>query len=91
MIRIGPAGWKYKDWEGVVYPKPRPKGFDELEYISRYFNTVEANLLAAPEPSRGWLIVAGLATLLCCRKPGARRSISSSNSAQGELSIPKES
>ncbi len=23
MIRIGPAGWSYKDWEGIVYP-PNP-------------------------------------------------------------------
>ncbi|HEX4772430.1 MAG TPA: hypothetical protein VH351_16465 [Bryobacteraceae bacterium] len=22
MIRIGPAGWGYKDWNGVVYPQP---------------------------------------------------------------------
>jgi Zn-dependent protease with chaperone function len=23
QIRIGPAGWSYKDWEGVVYPPHR--------------------------------------------------------------------
>jgi hypothetical protein len=40
MVRIGPAGWKYTDWNGIVYPKP--KGFDELEYISRYFDTGKA-------------------------------------------------
>ena len=43
VIRIGPAGWKYKDWEGVVYPKPAPRGFDELAYIATYFTTVEIN------------------------------------------------
>jgi uncharacterized protein YecE (DUF72 family) len=43
MIRIGPAGWKYKDWEGVVYPKPKPRGFDELVYLSRYFGAIEIN------------------------------------------------
>jgi hypothetical protein len=32
VIRIGPAGWKYKDWEGVVYPNPAPRGFDPLAY-----------------------------------------------------------
>jgi hypothetical protein len=42
MIRIGPAGWKYKDWEGLVYPKPAPLGFDELAYIATYFSTLEA-------------------------------------------------
>jgi uncharacterized protein YecE (DUF72 family) len=40
---IGPAGWAYKDWEGVVYPrKPGPK-FDPLEYLARFFNTIEIN------------------------------------------------
>ena len=43
MIRIGPAEWKYKDWEGVVYPKPAPRGFDPLAYIAEYFTTVEIN------------------------------------------------
>jgi uncharacterized protein YecE (DUF72 family) len=43
VIRIGPAGWKYKDWEGVVYPKPTPRGFDPLAYIADYFTTVEIN------------------------------------------------
>jgi uncharacterized protein YecE (DUF72 family) len=43
VIRIGPAGWKYKDWEGVVYPKPAPRGFDPLAYIASYFSTVEIN------------------------------------------------
>ena len=43
MIRIGPAGWEYPDWAGVVYPKPEPRGFDRLEYLSRWFSTVEVN------------------------------------------------
>ncbi|HZE08651.1 MAG TPA: DUF72 domain-containing protein [Gemmatimonadaceae bacterium] len=42
-IRFGPAGWMYKDWEGVVYPKPHPAGFDELRYISEFFDTIEIN------------------------------------------------
>ncbi|MGH9425756.1 MAG: DUF72 domain-containing protein, partial [Terriglobia bacterium] len=42
-VRIGPAGWSYKDWEGVVYPqKPGPK-FDPLTYLSRFFDTIEIN------------------------------------------------
>src|SRR6478736_2371461 len=42
-IRVGPAGWSYKDWEGVVYPqKPGPR-FDPLEYLSRFFDTIEIN------------------------------------------------
>jgi uncharacterized protein YecE (DUF72 family) len=43
VIRIGPAGWKYKDWEGVVYPQPAPRGFDPLAYIAEYFAAVEIN------------------------------------------------
>ena len=43
QIRIGPAGWSYKDWAGPVYPVPKPRGFDPLEYLSRYFDTIEIN------------------------------------------------
>ena len=40
-IRVGPAGWSYADWEGIVYPKPRGRSFDPLEYIASYFDLVE--------------------------------------------------
>jgi uncharacterized protein YecE (DUF72 family) len=43
MIRVGTAGWKYKDWDGIVYPKPKPRSFDELAYIARFFDAVEIN------------------------------------------------
>lgn len=43
MIRIGPAGWSYKDWEGIVYPQKPGKNFDPLEYLARFFNTIEIN------------------------------------------------
>ncbi|MDY7226072.1 DUF72 domain-containing protein [Hyalangium rubrum] len=43
MIRFGPAGWTYKDWAGVVYPKPCPKEFDPLVAIARLFTTIEIN------------------------------------------------
>lgn len=43
MIRVGTSGWKYKDWDGRVYPKPKPRGFDELAYLARFFHTVEIN------------------------------------------------
>jgi uncharacterized protein YecE (DUF72 family) len=30
MIRIGPAGWSYQDWAGIVYPpKPPMKQFEQ--------------------------------------------------------------
>ncbi|MGQ0615195.1 MAG: DUF72 domain-containing protein [Planctomycetaceae bacterium] len=44
MIRIGTAGFSYKDWEGSVYPSPRPPGFDPLAYLSSLFPCVEMNV-----------------------------------------------
>lgn len=59
MLRIGTAGWKYKDWEGIVYPKPRPRGFDELQFLSRYFSTIEINssFYGPPRPAaaKNWV------------------------------------
>src|SRR3954452_2499086 len=59
MIRIGPAGWSYKDWQGIVYPATKPKGFQELTYISEFFDTVEINVtFYRPIPARtseSWL------------------------------------
>ncbi len=43
MIRYGPAGWDYKDWAGIVYPDPKPRGFDPLHYLAHYFSTIEVN------------------------------------------------
>src|SRR5688500_2246252 len=42
-IHVGTAGWSYRDWEGVFYPKPHPRGFDPLSYLARYMNVVEVN------------------------------------------------
>ena len=42
-IRIGPAGWSYKDWEGIVYPQRPGAKFDPLEYLARFFDTIEIN------------------------------------------------
>ena len=40
---VGTAGWSYPDWEGIFYPRKKPRGFDELRYLARYFNAVELN------------------------------------------------
>lgn len=40
---IGPSGWSYDDWFGIVYPQPRPRGFKPLAHIARYFNAAEVN------------------------------------------------
>ncbi|HLO01090.1 MAG TPA: DUF72 domain-containing protein [Pyrinomonadaceae bacterium] len=42
-IRIGPAGWAYKDWEGIVYPQKPGAKFDPLEYLAQFFDTIEIN------------------------------------------------
>lgn len=59
VIRVGPAGWSYKDWWGVVYPSTKPKAFHELAYISSYFDTVEINVTfyrpIPPGTAENWL------------------------------------
>jgi uncharacterized protein YecE (DUF72 family) len=42
-VRIGPAGWSYKDWEGVVYPPSPGKRFDPLAWLAHFFDTIEVN------------------------------------------------
>ncbi|HYL60990.1 MAG TPA: DUF72 domain-containing protein [Candidatus Methylomirabilis sp.] len=43
QVRVGPAGWSYPDWEGIVYPAHKPKPFHEAEYLSQFFDTIEIN------------------------------------------------
>ena len=58
MIRVGPAGFAYKDWEGIVYPADKPKGFDPVRYLAQYFDTIEINssFYGPPHPhaASGW-------------------------------------
>lgn len=42
-LYIGTAGWSYKDWYPVFYPKSQSKQFDWLQYYANYFNCVEVN------------------------------------------------
>lgn len=43
MIRIGPAGWDYRDWQGVVYP-PGVQGTDRLAFLTQFFPVIEINV-----------------------------------------------
>jgi uncharacterized protein YecE (DUF72 family) len=56
--RIGPAGWDYPDWQGVVYP-PGLKGTDRLTFLATLFTAVEINVtFYRPIPAdyaRRWL------------------------------------
>jgi uncharacterized protein YecE (DUF72 family) len=58
-IRVGPAGWSYEDWAGIVYPRPRPAGFHEATYLAEFFDTIEINVSfyrpLVPPMARRWL------------------------------------
>lgn len=43
MLRIGPAGWDYQDWQGVVYPAGL-KGTGRLAFLAGLFQAVEINV-----------------------------------------------
>ena len=63
MVRVGTSGWHYPagegTWNGPFYPKPRPRGFDELRFYADRFDTVEVNATFYRQPdagmSRKWL------------------------------------
>jgi len=64
-IRIGTAGWSYKDWEGIFYPPGmRQRRVHPLEYLARFFDTAEINTSfygpLKPEHAKLW-----------CRRVGA--------------------
>ena len=42
-IHIGPAGWAYKDWDGIVYPAQLKKEKHPVEYLAQYFDLIEIN------------------------------------------------
>ncbi len=42
-VLIGPAGWSYRDWNGIVYPVSPGSKFDPLKYLARFFDTIEIN------------------------------------------------
>jgi uncharacterized protein YecE (DUF72 family) len=57
-IRVGPAGWSYKDWEKVVYP-PHGSKFDHLGYLASFFDTIEINSpfyrIPPPTHAKSWV------------------------------------
>jgi uncharacterized protein YecE (DUF72 family) len=55
MIRVGPAGWSYQDWEGIVYPISKGSQFDPLAYLAEFFDTIELNntFYRSPTPQMG--------------------------------------
>jgi len=59
QVRVGPAGWSYSDWSGIVYPKRKPKGFHEAAYLAEFFDTIEINTSfyqpVRPDHCKVWL------------------------------------
>jgi uncharacterized protein YecE (DUF72 family) len=59
-IRIGTAGWSYKDWEGVFYPpEVQRRKLHPLEYLAHFFDVVEINTSfyghIKPELAKLWI------------------------------------
>jgi len=58
-VYVGPAGWSYEDWEGIVYPRAKGRGFHPLAYLAGFINIVEVNSTfyrpAPPAMVRSWL------------------------------------
>jgi uncharacterized protein YecE (DUF72 family) len=64
-VRIGTAGWSYKDWDGIFYPSGMQRSRQHpLEYLARFFDTTEINTSfygpLKPELAKLW-----------CRRVGA--------------------
>jgi uncharacterized protein YecE (DUF72 family) len=43
-VYVGPAGWAYDDWKGIVYPPRMPKSVHPLELLSAWFDLMELNV-----------------------------------------------
>ena len=62
-IRVGPAGWSYKDWEGIFYPPGMSRQKKHpLELVARCFDVVEINTSfyghIKPEIAKLWARIA---------------------------------
>ena len=59
MIRVGPAGWSYPDWEGMVYPRTKPRRFHPLRFLADFVDCIEINssfyALPQAQHARRWV------------------------------------
>lgn len=57
-VRVGPAGWSYDDWKGIVYP-PEARKIHPLAQLCRLFDVIEVNATfyrpMAARQSEPWL------------------------------------
>jgi uncharacterized protein YecE (DUF72 family) len=59
QVRVGTAGWSYKDWDGIFYPSGLQRSKTHpLEYLARFFDTTEINTSfygpVKPELAKVW-------------------------------------
>lgn len=53
IVRVGPAGWSYEDWKGIVYPPGMSSKTHPVEFLSKFFDTIEINsTFYHPPPAR---------------------------------------
>lgn len=43
IVRVGPAGWSYEDWQGIVYPPGMGSRVHPVEFLAQFFDTIEIN------------------------------------------------
>ena len=58
-IRVGTAGWSYKDWDGILYPpEVTRRKIHAVEFLARFFDVIEINTSfyghIRPELGRLW-------------------------------------
>jgi len=58
-VLVGPAGWSYADWKGIVYPPDMPRGLHPLRFLCGFFDTAEVNATfyrpADPRHCAAWM------------------------------------
>ena len=58
-VLVGPSGWNFPQWEGVIYPAGKPKGFHPLQFVAERFDAAEIpatfESLPRPELAKLWL------------------------------------
>ncbi len=91
-IRVGPAGWSYTDWAGIVYPARKPAGFHEAAYLAEFFDTIEINTSfyqpLRPEHCRHWMeLVSGNPRFLFTAKLWQRFTHESNAGAEDERAV----
>jgi len=56
---VGTAGWSYEDWDGIVYPARKARGFHPLSFLADFITIIEVNSTfyrpAPPAMVRSWL------------------------------------